>query len=229
MKLLRYGNPGAEKPAMLDAQGRMRDLSGAVADINSQTVSPGGLAKLSAIDPATLPLVSGDHRIGPCVTRPLNFVCIGLNYADHAAESGHADAEGADRVHEGAQRASAAPTTTRSFRARFAEDRLGSGARRRHRHPRALRRRGRRAGPRRRLLRRQRRDRARIPARARRHLGQGQGLRHVRPGRPVAGHRATRSPIRRHSRCGSTSNGERMQNGSTQHDDLRRRASWSAT
>jgi 2-keto-4-pentenoate hydratase/2-oxohepta-3-ene-1,7-dioic acid hydratase in catechol pathway len=87
MKLLRYGNPGAEKPGILDAQGRIRDLSDVVSDIDPQTISPAGLKKLAAIDPGTLPLVHGEHRIGPCVTRPVNFVCIGLNYADHAAES----------------------------------------------------------------------------------------------------------------------------------------------
>lgn len=87
MKLLRYGAPGAEKPAMLDATGAMRDLSGVVPDIDGASVSPAGLAKLAALDPASLPRVQGEHRIGPCVARPLNFVCIGLNYADHAAES----------------------------------------------------------------------------------------------------------------------------------------------
>jgi 2-keto-4-pentenoate hydratase/2-oxohepta-3-ene-1,7-dioic acid hydratase in catechol pathway len=87
MKLLRYGEPGAEKPAMLDQAGKIRDLSGVVRDIDGSAISPEGLAKLAKLDPATLPLVSGTPRIGPCVARPLNFVCIGLNYADHAAES----------------------------------------------------------------------------------------------------------------------------------------------
>ena len=87
MKLLRYGAVGAEKPGMLDAQGRLRDLSGVVRDIDADAIAPAGLARLAALDPATLPLVQGQPRIGPCVTRPLNFVCIGLNYADHAAES----------------------------------------------------------------------------------------------------------------------------------------------
>ena len=87
MKLLRYGAVGAEKPGMLDAQGRLRDLSGVVRDIDADAIAPAGLARLTALDPATLPLVQGQPRIGPCVTRPLNFVCIGLNYADHAAES----------------------------------------------------------------------------------------------------------------------------------------------
>ena len=90
MKLLRYGDAGAEKPGLLDKQGQIRDLSDVVSDISGATLSPAGLAKLAAIDPASLPLVKGSHRIGPCVTRPVNFICIGLNYADHAAESGMA-------------------------------------------------------------------------------------------------------------------------------------------
>ena len=90
MKLLRYGPAGAEKPGLLDNEGQIRDLSDVVSDITGATVSPAGLAKLAAVDPATLPLVKGSHRIGPCVTRPVNFICIGLNYADHAAESGMA-------------------------------------------------------------------------------------------------------------------------------------------
>jgi ureidoglycolate lyase len=87
MKLLRYGETGREKPGLLDREGRIRDLSGVVRDIDGSAISPEGLAKLAAIDPTTLPLVHGHPRIGPCVARPLNFVCIGLNYADHAAES----------------------------------------------------------------------------------------------------------------------------------------------
>jgi ureidoglycolate lyase len=85
MKLLRVGAPGAEKPAMLDREGTLRDLSGIVADIDGRAISPEGLRKLAALDPASLPKVAGNPRIGACVVRPLNFICIGLNYADHAA------------------------------------------------------------------------------------------------------------------------------------------------
>jgi ureidoglycolate lyase len=88
MKLLRYGEPGAEKPGMLDAEGRLRDLSGVVADIDGAAIAPAGLAKLAALDPTRLPAVAGVPRIGPPVVRPLNFVGVGLNYADHAAETG---------------------------------------------------------------------------------------------------------------------------------------------
>lgn len=88
MKLVRYGAPGAEKPGVLDADGNLRDLSDIVTDINGSTLSPAGLAKIAGASPATLPLVRSNPRIGPCIARPLNFVCIGLNYADHAAETG---------------------------------------------------------------------------------------------------------------------------------------------
>jgi ureidoglycolate lyase len=85
MKLLRYGPAGAEKPGILDAEGNLRDLSDIIAEID---VSPAGLAKIAAVDPKTLPIVRSNPRLGPPVKRPLNFVCIGLNYADHAAETG---------------------------------------------------------------------------------------------------------------------------------------------
>jgi len=88
MKLLRYGPAGQEKPGLLDAQGQIRDLSGVVADIAGEALTPEGIAKLKAVDPASLPVVSGNPRLGPCVGRVGKFVCIGLNYSDHAAESG---------------------------------------------------------------------------------------------------------------------------------------------
>ena len=90
MKLLRYGNPGAEKPGLLDPEGRIRDLSGVVADIAGSSLLPESLATLRQLNLATLPLVSGSPRLGPCVGCVGKFVCIGLNYSDHAAESGMA-------------------------------------------------------------------------------------------------------------------------------------------
>ncbi|MFM0203893.1 ureidoglycolate lyase [Paraburkholderia fungorum] len=87
MKLLRYGPKGQEKPGLLDAQGKLRDLSKVVPDIDGAALSDASLAKLRALDPASLPLVEGNPRIGPCVARIGKFICIGLNYADHAAES----------------------------------------------------------------------------------------------------------------------------------------------
>lgn len=88
MKLVRYGNAGAEKPGLLDVAGRIRDLSGDVQDIAGDVLSPESLHKLSALNPEALPLVQGTPRIGPCVGSTGKFVCIGLNYSDHAAESG---------------------------------------------------------------------------------------------------------------------------------------------
>ena len=90
MKLLRYGPAGHEKPGMLDAKGAIRDLSQIVGDLAGTHLAPAALDKLRALDPASLPLVSGTPRIGPCVGKVGKFVCIGLNYADHAAESGMA-------------------------------------------------------------------------------------------------------------------------------------------
>ncbi len=90
MKLVRYGRAGAEKPGLVDANGRIRDLSDHVADINAAALSPASLRKLGKLKPETLPLVRGTPRLGPCIVRPVNFVCIGLNYADHAAETGAA-------------------------------------------------------------------------------------------------------------------------------------------
>jgi len=87
MKLLRYGPVGQEKPGVLDAAGKIRDLSGVVDDIAGETLSPAGLAKLKALDPASLPLVTGTPRIGPCVGRVGKFIAVGLNYTDHAIET----------------------------------------------------------------------------------------------------------------------------------------------
>lgn len=86
MKLLRYGPRGAEKPGILDGEGRIRDLSGIVGDIAGEVLVH--LDRLAALDPETLPLVEGNPRLGPCVGGTGKFMCIGLNYADHAAESG---------------------------------------------------------------------------------------------------------------------------------------------
>jgi 2,4-diketo-3-deoxy-L-fuconate hydrolase len=92
MKLLRHGAPGAEKPGLLDTSGRVRDLSGIVPDIAGEVLRPAGLNALQSLDIDTLPVVEGtpqeDLRLGPCVGGIGKFVCIGLNYADHAAEAG---------------------------------------------------------------------------------------------------------------------------------------------
>ena len=92
MKLLRYGLPGQEKPGVLDAQGRVRDLSGHIADVGGAALLPQQLQALRALNLDSLPLVAGtpqsDLRLGPCVAGVGKFICIGLNYSDHAAESG---------------------------------------------------------------------------------------------------------------------------------------------
>lgn len=88
MKLVRYGPLGAEKPGMLDNAGLLRDLSAHVADINGDTLGDAEIEKLRAIDVETLPIVEGEQRIGACVGNIGKFLCIGLNYSDHAAETG---------------------------------------------------------------------------------------------------------------------------------------------
>jgi len=88
MKLMRYGPKGAEKPALLDAQGVVRDLSGELVDITPHTLTPHGLQRLRDVNPANLPVVANPGRIAPPWTGCAKFLCVGLNYADHAAESG---------------------------------------------------------------------------------------------------------------------------------------------
>jgi len=88
MKLVRFGPTGAEKPGLLDAAGQLRDLSGHIADITGATLDDASIAKLRALDPTSLPLVTDGQRIGPCVGNIGKFLCIGLNYSDHAAETG---------------------------------------------------------------------------------------------------------------------------------------------
>ena len=88
MKLLRYGPKGAEKPGLLDANNQIRDLSSIIPDLTGDTVDPGTMARLSALDTDTLPPVEGTPRIGPCIGNVGKFVCIGLNYSDHAKETG---------------------------------------------------------------------------------------------------------------------------------------------
>ena len=88
MKLLRYGPKGHEKPGLLDAQGQVRDLSGVIADLRADMLTPEGLAPLRALDAASLPLVAQPGRMAPPWIGMGKFICVGLNYADHAAESG---------------------------------------------------------------------------------------------------------------------------------------------
>lgn len=88
MKLIRHGSPGEERPGLIDAAGRMRDLSEIIPDIAGEVLDPDYLEKLAVLDAEALPLVPAGTRIGACVGRVGKFICVGLNYADHAAESG---------------------------------------------------------------------------------------------------------------------------------------------
>ena len=88
MKLLRYGPKGKEKPGILDSNGKIRSLAKIVKDIDGEAISPAGLAKIKKANIAKLPIVPGKPRIGACIANPQKFIAIGLNYADHAAESG---------------------------------------------------------------------------------------------------------------------------------------------
>ena len=90
MKLLRFGPAGSEKPGLLDGDGRIRDLSGIISDVAGAALADASLDQLRALDPASLPEVPANTRLGPCVGQVGKFICIGLNYADHAAESGMA-------------------------------------------------------------------------------------------------------------------------------------------
>lgn len=88
MKLLRYGAKGKEKPGLLDRDGKIRNLSSVIDDVTGETISPKSLARLKKIKPESLPPVRGTPRIGACIANPQKFIAIGLNYSDHAAESG---------------------------------------------------------------------------------------------------------------------------------------------
>ena len=88
MKLVRYGNKGSEAPGLLGADGQIRDLSGIVSDIDGPALGEHSIEKLAALDPSALPVVEGNPRLGPCVSGVGKIICIGLNYSDHAAESG---------------------------------------------------------------------------------------------------------------------------------------------
>jgi 2,4-diketo-3-deoxy-L-fuconate hydrolase len=219
MKLLRHGPKGHERPATLDAQGRVRDLSGLIGDLTPRHLSPEGLAALRAVDLQALPIVP-QGRLAVPWTDMGKFIAIGLNYADHAAESNLPMPREpivftkATSCAVGANHDVVLP--------KGGQERLGGRARRRHRQqvratcPEA--------------------DalahvagycvvndvsRARVPDRARQPMGQGQGLRHLRPHRPLAGHR------RRGGRPAEPGmwldlNGQRMPDRQHQDDDLRR-------
>jgi hypothetical protein len=185
MKFVRYGKAGSEKPGLIGEDGKIRDLSGHVSDLSGKTLSPSSLKKLGKLK--DLPAVKGNPRLGPCVAGTGKFICIGLNYSDHAAETG-ATVPPEPIIFMKATSAIVRTERRRPDPARFEEDRLGGRTRHRHRQDGEICLRGRGAGPCRRLLRHQRRLRTRLPDRALRPVDQGQELRHLRPDRPVARH-----------------------------------------
>ena len=188
MKLLRYGAKGQEKPGLLDGDGRIRSLAGVVSDISGSVLGREALDRIRALDPATLPLVEGEPRLGPCVGAIGKFICIGLNYADHAAESG-LKVPPEPVIFMKATSAVCGPNDPVEIPRGSREDRLGGRARRGDRHRRALHRGERCFRAHRRLLRGQRCVGARVPGRAQRAVDQGEEPRHVRPNRALAGDR----------------------------------------
>ena len=187
MKLFRHGPRGHERPGLVDHEGVVRDLSAQIGDICAADLAPSRLARLRSIEiPDAARRRAGHAAVGALA----RHVQVRLRRPQLQGSRGRGEDAAADRAHpvpEGGQRPDRPERPGRAA-AGLRQGRLGGRAGRGDRHPGALRVRGRRAVARRRLLRRQRRLRARLPARARRHLGQGQGLRHLRPGRPLAGH-----------------------------------------
>ena len=185
MKLVRYGAIGQEKPGLIDKSGQLRDLSAQVKDLDGEAFSPASLAKLAALDPASLPAVSGKPRIGSPVTGMPEIHRHRPQLYRPRRRSRDADSGRTDHLHEG-QHQPVRPERHGREAARLDQARLGSRNRHHHRHPRQIRLRGRRAQSRRRLLRLQRRLRAQFPDRAPGSVDQGQVARHLRPARPVA-------------------------------------------
>ena len=173
MKLVRYGAVGQEKPGLIDKSGQLRDLSAQVKDLAGEAFSPASLAKIAGLDPAKLPAVGGNPRIGAPVGGQPKFIAIGLNYSDHAEEVGmQIPAEPivfmkANNSLCGPNDAVEKPrgSTKLDWEVEIADH---------HRHPRQICLRGRRAQLRRRLLRLQRRVRAQFPDRAAGPMDQGQ-------------------------------------------------------
>ena len=137
MKLVRYGEPGRERPGLIDANGAVRDLTGLVQDLSGDSLSPATMARIRAADPASLPLVQGPQRLGPCVGRPGNFIAIGLNYADHAAEAGM-PIPAEPILFNKAPNCCVGPNDDIVIPKGSTKTRLGGRARLRHRHARVL-------------------------------------------------------------------------------------------
>ena len=204
MKLCRYGPKGQEKPGIVDADGRIRDSPAMSPTSLPTTIAPGATGQLTRSMPERLPLVEGEPRYGVPVAGIGKIIAIGLNYRRPCRRIEPADPARADDVHQGDHLPAAARTTTSCMPARCHktdwEVELGVVIGKTCRYVE----RSRRARSCRRLCAGQRRVRARLPEGARHAMGQGQGLRHLRPGRPLAGHgrRGGRSAGPRHvARC----------------------------
>ncbi len=214
MKLLRYGPRGQEKPGLLDTQGKIRDLSGVVPDIAGDTLLPPSLDRLRRLKPEELPLAQDGARLGACVGRVGKFLCVGLNYSDHAAESNMA-VPAEPIIFMKATSSISGPNDDvvipRGSQKTDWEVELGVviGAEAKYvAEADAM-------HARRRLLRGQRSLRARLPARRHRPVGEGQERRHVRT-RSVRGwSRPTKWPTGRVSTCGSRSTAIAISTGST--------------
>ena len=188
MKLVRYGAPGREKPGIIDDDGKIRDLSRVVKDIDGEMLAAGGLAKIKKANLKRMKPVAGRPRLGPCVGNVRNFIAIGLNYSDHAAEAGMPIPK-EPIIFNKAPSCICGPERRHHHPARVDQARLGGRARHRHRQARALSGARQGQGRHRRLFRLQRRLRARVPDRALgRPVEQGQRLRDLRADRALAGH-----------------------------------------
>ncbi len=133
MKLLRYGPIGKEKPGILDAEGKIRDLSGVIKELDGSAIGPKALDKLRKLKLDKLPLVQGNPRIGSCIANPQKFIAIGLNYSDHAAES-NLPCRRKPVVFTKQVSCLSGPNDTVTISTEVEEVRLGSGAWRHHRH-----------------------------------------------------------------------------------------------
>ena len=217
MKLLRYGPRGQEKPGLLDRDGKLRDLSGVIADLTPDNLAPAALERLRKLDPATLPPVGGTPRIGACVAGVPKLVCVGLNYRDHADETNNPHPEGAGAVPEGDQ-LDQRPQRRRRPAQGLAEGRLGGRARHRHRHaPRAMSPSATGSTMSRAIASSTTCPSAHFQIGARRPMDQGQELRHVLPDRALAGDRPTRCRDPQALELICEVSGEIMQKGTTRN------------
>ena len=222
MKLVRFGAPGREKPGIIDDKGRIRDLSKVVPDIAGETLSPKGLNKIRKTDLSKLPTVKAGTRLGPCVGDTRHFIAIGLNYADHAAETG-AQIPKEPIIFQKAPTSIVGPNDDTMIPKGSTKLDYECRDRDRDRRARALPLEEERARRGRRLLHLQRRLGAQLPGRARRPVDQGQGLRNVRPARAVARHQGR---DRERAEARHVARRERREAPARQHQDhdLRHRA-----